>query len=572
MMRILRSLLSRGLEKQVPATGLGVFRILFGLVALQEILFLLYFRHFIFDPIPFIEQASPVVHLFLAFWAAVALCLSIGYRTRAAAVANYLLWVIFVGFTPLWQDFDGGFDQFMIGSSFFLIFLPADRALSIDNLRKKLKYSAPGFRYQPPATVSVLSYYVPLAVLMGLLYLDAGIHKLSAEFWLNGMGSWLPPTMPYYMSGLDMSWLLNNKPAEQVIGYTLIVFQFAFLPLFWFRGFRTVLLLIGISFHTGIILSLNIYPFGFGMLVHYALLVPFSWWRGMGGLIKQRCPTITVFYDQECPLCNRTALIIEHFDIIGAVAFKGLQTHARKYPQLDHIEDVRLLKDIYALDGRKRLYEGLDTYIRILQAMGYPAPAAWLMRVPGFYQIGKLVYRRIADNRARIACDLSCAAPAIRPEDDPLLQVYAHYAGSPRQRANRIAKFLVLVLVLQLNSTIHFGIVYRLNDGHAISEGGQLLEAASNAVLLLSHTFLGITPHALYMHDHFQGYTKILAVTYRDATGQERWLPFVNEERTHHRPKLGPYPVHVGQCGGDAAYRSEASGERHSAGHRLLGT
>ncbi|MBS1214793.1 MAG: hypothetical protein H6R26_3410, partial [Proteobacteria bacterium] len=506
MMRMLRSLLLQGLEKQVPATGLGVFRILFGLVALQEILFLLYFRHFIFDPIPYLDQASPVVHLFLAFWAAVAFCLTIGYRTRPAAVANYLLWLVFVGFTPMWQDFDGGFDQFMIGSSFFLMFLPVDRALSIDKLRKKLKYSSPGFRYVPPSTVSVLSYYIPLAVLMGLLYLDAGIHKLSAPFWLNGMGAWLPPTMPYYMSALDMSWLLNNKLAEQVIGYAIVVFQFAFLPLFWFRRFRPVLLLLGVSFHTGIVVSLNIYPFGFGMLVHYALLVPFAWWRTLGALVRRAEPVVTVFFDQECPLCNRTAIIIEHFDIFGAIAFKGLQTHAREYRQLDRIDDAHLLKDIYALDAKGRLYEGLDTYIRILRAMVYPAPAAWLLSLPGIHRLGSLVYRRIADNRARIACDLSCAAPATNPEDDPMAKVFAQYTGTARQRANRIAKFLVLVIVLQLNSTLQFGIFYRLNEGHATSEGGQLLEAASTAVLLLSHTFLGITPHALYMHDHFQGY------------------------------------------------------------------
>lgn len=529
MIRKLRALIAQGLEKQVPATGLGVFRMLFGLVALQEILFLLYFRHFIFDPVPFIDQASPVVHLFLVLWAAVALCLSLGYRTRLAAVANYLLWLIFVGFTPMWEEFDGGFDQFMIGSSFFLMFLPADRALSLDNLRRKLKFSSPGYRYQPPDTVPVLAFYLPLAVLMGLLYLDAGIHKLSAEFWRNGMGSWLPPTMPYYMSGLDMSWLLENKLAEQVIGYTLIAFQFAFLPLFWFRRFRVPLLLIGASFHTGIILSLNIYPFGFGMLVQYALLVPFAWWRGLGELVRCQKPKVTVFYDQQCPLCNRTAIVIGHFDVLKAVDFKGLQSHARDYRQLDGIADEHLLKDIYALDASGRLYQGLDTYIRILRAMVYPAPLAWLMQFPGFYQIGKAVYRRIADNRARIVCDMSCAPPAPRPEDDLLARYLAQKIGTPRQMAGRIAKFLVLVILLQLNSTIHFGIVYRLNEGHATSEAGQVLEAASNAVLLLSHTFLGITPHALYMHDHFQGYNQILGITYRDAQGQERWLPFINE-------------------------------------------
>ncbi|MBN2254632.1 MAG: thiol-disulfide oxidoreductase, partial [Deltaproteobacteria bacterium] len=196
MYRKLVNLVHRGLERQVPATGLGVFRIFFGLVILQEIIFLLYFRHLIFDPTPFIDQDYPLIPFFLLLWGAAAFCLTVGYRTRFAAVANYLLWVIFISFTPLSRDFDGGFDQLMIGSSFLLMFLPAERALSIDNLRFKLKFSTVNHRYEPSRQVSVLAYFIPIAVSLGLLYFDSAIHKLSAEHWRNGLGAWLPSSMP----------------------------------------------------------------------------------------------------------------------------------------------------------------------------------------------------------------------------------------------------------------------------------------------------------------------------------------------------------------------------------------
>ena len=540
MIRWLRGLLLQGLEKQVPATGLGVFRILVGLVILQEILFLTYFRHLIFDPKPFLEQASPVVDLFLALWAVTALCITVGYLTRLAAIVNYLLWVVFVGFTPMWVDFDGGFDQMMIGVGFFLIFLPSNRALSLDNLRLRLKYSAPDKLWEAPSQVSVLCYTLPLAVVLGLLYVDAGIHKLSAEFWRNGLGAWLPPTMPYYMSPIEMNWLLDNKPAEQVIGYTLIAFQFLFLPLFWFRRFRVPLLLIGAAFHFGIILSLNIYQFGFGMLVQYVLLVPFRWWRTLGEAIRCRQPALTVFYDQECPLCMRTVIVLTHFDVLQAINFKGLQSHSQDYRALDGIPLTTLLKDLYALDRHGHLYAGIDTYIHILAGMRYPAPIAWIVRLPGLYHLGRAVYRRIADNRARLACGVNrCDMTAFSPENDPWCQLQASWLGTPRQQAGRLAKFLVLVLVLQLNSTLQFGVFFRLNKGHAHSEEGQLLEGASNAILLISHTFLGITPHALYMHDHFVGYNHLLGVTYRNSRGQERWLPFVNEEGRIIAPNWG---------------------------------
>jgi predicted DCC family thiol-disulfide oxidoreductase YuxK len=539
MLRTLRELVLKGLEKQVPATGLAAFRIAVGLVTLGELFYLMHFRHLIFDRVPFFEPASPVVDLFLALWVILALCLTLGYRTRFAAVCNYFLWVVFVGFTPMWLDFDGGFDQMMTGIAFFLPFLPSERALSLDGLRLKLRYSAPGNLYSPPDRVSALAYYLPLAIVLGLLYLDAGIHKLSAEFWRNGMGSWLPPSHPYYMSGLDMSWLLDMKWVEKLIGYTLIVFQFLFLPLFWFQRFRVPLLLIGASFHVGIIVSLNIYQFGFGMLAPYALLVPFSWWRRLGASLKRAEPAVTAFYDGLCPLCTRTVIALSHFDLLRAVDFKDLQTHAGNYPALKNISEATLLKDLYALDGEGRLSSGVDAYSRILAAMLYPAPLAWIMRVPGIYQAAQAVYRRIADNRARLSCDLSCAPPPPRPEDDLLSRFYAECLGTPRRQATRIAKFLILVMVLQLNSTLQFAVFFRLNGGHATTEGGQILEGASNSALFLSHALLGITPHALYMHDHFVGYNRLLAVAYRDAAGKERFLPLVNEEGRIVAPNWG---------------------------------
>ena len=72
--------------------------------------------------------------------------------------------------------------------------------------------------------------------MLGLLYLDSGIHKLSSEFWRNGMGAWLPSTMPYYMSPLDMSVLLDHQGLEKVIGYSVIAFQLVFLFVFAIRN------------------------------------------------------------------------------------------------------------------------------------------------------------------------------------------------------------------------------------------------------------------------------------------------------------------------------------------------
>ena len=366
----------RLLAKPAPTTGLGLFRLLYGLVTLQEIIFLYYFERLIFDPIPYIDVEFPSISMFLGLWGVVALAVTVGYRYQLAIIANYLFWIAFVNFTPMQRDFDGGFDSFMIGMGFFLMFMPCDRALSLDNLRRKLAqpFLHPNDQAQ---TVSVLAYVLPVFVCLGWLYFDSDVHKLFAEHWRNGLGTWLPATQPYYVSALDMTPLLNIEWLQKSIGYSIMVFQATFLFLFAQRRWRPVYLLFGIGLHLGITLTLNIYPFGMGMLICYVLLVPFRWWRRIGEFLRSKQPRLTVFYDRDCPLCNRTVHTIRHFDILRCIDFKNAQDYASHYPALSQVSMATLLQDLYALDVKGNLSYGVETYRQILLKMRYLAVWFW---------------------------------------------------------------------------------------------------------------------------------------------------------------------------------------------------
>lgn len=542
MLSILSHVFARYHQRQAPAFIIGIFRVLYGIVAFQEVLFLLYFNHLIFDPVPYIDVEFPMIPLFLCLWAVVASWLIVGYRSQFSIIANYLFWIVFVNFTPMQRDFDGGFDLFMIGVGFFLIFMPIGRAVSIDNLLYKLP-----FKYidKPslPKTVSALSLLLPVLVCLGFLYFDSAIHKMFAEHWRNGLGAWLPSSMPYYMSALDLSWLLNNELTQKILGYLILVFQFTFIFLFYRRNFRPIFLLVGAGLHIGITISFNIYPFGLGMLSVYILMVPFSWWQNIANKLVYKVPQLTVFYDGDCPLCNRTALIINHFDIFQGVIFKDLQTQADSAPELQVYDEQVLLSDLYAVDLRGNVYAGVDTYIQVFAKMRYMALFAGCLRLPGVYQIAKASYRRIADSRERVVCDASCLPPAKKKNYpvDLYARIFERYAEqNPKQFRLRLAKIFVVLVALQLNSSVHYGFLYRFYDLSQVENPlANQARALSNAVLMLSTTFLGITPHALYLHDHFAGYEDLIAITYIDAQGKERWLPFVNDKGRMLAPNWG---------------------------------
>ncbi|MDD4914242.1 MAG: DCC1-like thiol-disulfide oxidoreductase family protein [Methylococcales bacterium] len=542
MYKLLFSKINALYLKKAPATGIGLFRILFGLVTLQEILFLIYFNHLIFDPIPFLDVEFPMIVFFLWLWALVALALTLGYRCQFASIANYLFWLVFVNFTPMQRDFDGGFDLFMIGANFFLIFMPIDKAFAIDELRKKLARPFVHYSQYSQSVVSALVYYLPVAVCLGFLYFDSAIHKMFAEHWRNGLGAWLPSSIPYYMSAIDMSWLLNFEIPQKIIGYTIIVFQFTFLFLFQQRNLRPLYFLIGVGLHLGITLSFNIYPFGMGMLAFYTLVMPFAWYRWLGNWLRAERPLLTVFFDQQCPLCCRTVLTLNHFDVLHCIDFKAAQVYAKDYPELKALDAEQLLTDLYAVDRQGRLYAGVATYARIFIAMRYPALIGWFLKLPLVYPLACRRYRKIADARARVGCDVACApAPSAAEFGKTLYErIFEAGEGAPvRSAVHKISKVLVVLILFQVNSSLHYGLLYRLHVDTRQSRVGGVLTDMSNALLMFSNTFLGITPHALYLHDHFAGYDHLLAITYLDAAGGEHWLPFVNQEGRLLAPNWG---------------------------------
>ncbi|MDD5632473.1 MAG: DCC1-like thiol-disulfide oxidoreductase family protein [Methylococcales bacterium] len=527
-------------SKQVPATGIGLFRLFYGLVTLQEIFFLLYFNHLIFDPIPYIDVEFPMIPFFLCLWGIVAGFIIVGYRYQFAVICNYIFWIVFVNFTTMQRDFDGGFDSFMTGAGFFLLFMPGSRAFSIDNLRYKLSTPFRHYKSYPKPTVSSLAYFLPVLICLGFLYFDSAVHKLFAEHWRNGLGSWLPSTQPYYVSAIDMSFLLNNELLQKTIGYTVLVFQFTFLFFFSNRRFRSAYLLVGLALHLGITLSLNIYPFGMGMLIFYTLLVPFSWWRAMGNLLTAKRPSLTVFFDKQCPLCNRTVLILNHFDIFNCIDFKSAQDNAGHYPVMATISPETLLTDLYALDNSNRIYSGVNTYIQIFLKMRYLYLLGIILSLPGIHFLAAKKYRAIADSRIRIPCSSECLISPKLQDDTLYHQIFECFAAQkPKAFSRKLAKILIAIFILQLNSTIHYGLIYRLDTAAKNSPLSATIAEASNALIMVSLTFLGITPHALYLHDHFAGYDRILAITYTDQNGTERWLPFVNPQGRLLAPNWG---------------------------------
>jgi uncharacterized membrane protein YphA (DoxX/SURF4 family) len=196
-------------------------------------------------------------------WALATVGLLLGYRTRTCAV---ITWLLSTSFATLNPHIDNAGDSVRGIILFYLMLCPCGAAWSIDARRR----AASGPAYVHPWPLRLLFMQ------MCLIYFMNGVYKLLGTSWPRGDSL-------YYVLG-DLT-LARWSYAEFPVPY-LLTRLLTWLVLAWEAGFplwvalpwtRTAALLLGVAFHLGIGLSMELGGFAFYMLCLYLPLL--SWER-----------------------------------------------------------------------------------------------------------------------------------------------------------------------------------------------------------------------------------------------------------------------------------------------------
>ncbi|MCZ8521139.1 MULTISPECIES: DCC1-like thiol-disulfide oxidoreductase family protein [Paenibacillus] len=511
--------LSSLFDKQVNPLPLAVFRIAFSLVLFAEIGQMYAFRHLLFDPVPYVLESIIPSGPLLWVWLASASCLLLGYRTRLAAASQYVLAVILLGFGASSHGRDWQSDSLLLTSSLLLVFMPAGRALSVDRLleRKRMADEQPTER--GPVTVGYL-HTAFLVLTVGLFYLDSAFFKLSSPMYLNGLGVWAPASLAIN-AFYDASWLTQHPLLVQMMSYTVTAFETLFIFLFWFRPLRLPLIAAGIAFHLGVMAVLPIPVISLMTVSLYLGMVPAGVWERTGGWLRSRRPSLAVYYDRLCPLCRRTAAVLEALDPRGAVSWKTVQEHAADEPKLAGLPQEDLLHDIRAVDARGHVYRGAVTYAAVFRAAGWLWPLGLLLSLWPVRSAARRIYEAVAERRAREGgCrDGVCSLRHPHPS-----------AGEPgvrkRTNANRgrrlaygfLAAWLFSFGVILLGSPVLR--VYVLGDTEEVRQLKRLAEAYKGLV----YPWTGWTSHNVFMDEQFEDYRFQTMLVY-EKDGREEVLP-----------------------------------------------
>ena len=95
-MKKIFNFLKKAYSTKIDASGLAIFRILFGLTLFLEVVQIFYFRHLIYDKIPYIQPSEIDLGIPLIVWLIVIFFLIIGFFTRWITIINYLFSLVFI--------------------------------------------------------------------------------------------------------------------------------------------------------------------------------------------------------------------------------------------------------------------------------------------------------------------------------------------------------------------------------------------------------------------------------------------------------------------------------------------
>ena len=528
LFKYLYFVIGRLYDKKVDATGLALFRFFFSLNLIAEVCTLYKLRHLVFDGIPYVESTISV-GTGLVLWIIVLCFLAIGLFTKPASVLNYILTLLFISTA---HEFEYHMFYVYSGVNFLLIFLKTDQVLSLDRLIRKVKYSTIRNTYNPPTTVSVLNYFIPLLFGIAFVYIDSVFYKISSPNWRNGIGMWLPSSLSF-VSISNNQWLLNQKYLMLFLGYFTFVFETAYILLFWSKKWRIPLMVIGIGLHIGIYFEYPIPWFGLGVSAVYLLMVPAKWWTKMFELMRRSKPILRFYYDGECPLCKRTVLVLSHIDLTNSIEFLDVQNHYLQNARLKDIPVEDLLADIYSVDRKENISKGVDTYRKVFLAVPYLIPLGVLISIPGIYHLAKFVYQVVSRDRIVERCTVdNCHIPQLFPPPDWDSMKLTQRISLKKLKIVGITAGLLIGFILQGNATFMsppFRIFKEKYVYPHISSANRINDNLKGMVYFSRYAF-GITQHPVFLDGHFNNYNRITAIVRIRDDGSEDWLPIITKE------------------------------------------
>ena len=116
-------------------------------------------------------------------------------------------------------------------------------------------------------------------------------------------------------------------------------------------------------------------------------------------MIQNANRKLIFYFDQECSFCLKTVKVLKVFDFFSNIEFIGIQSLDDKDAELIGFETNEMLIDIYSIDKHGNTYKGIYTYRKCFSYIPFLYPFAILLKIPGIFHLGDMIYKRISSKR-----------------------------------------------------------------------------------------------------------------------------------------------------------------------------
>jgi hypothetical protein len=189
------------------------------------------------------------------------LLLTLGLFTRVVAILAWLITLAYIHRAP---GALFGLDQINVMLAMYLMIGAAGDAYSLDRLWRR---SRAGGTLAPEAPKVSTNIAIRLMQIhMCVIYLFAGMSKLSGPAWWNGTAMWNAFGNLEYQS-LDMTWLYAHPWVINLLTHITVFWELYYCALIWPRRLRPMMLALAVPLHMGIAICLGMMTFGLVMLI-----------------------------------------------------------------------------------------------------------------------------------------------------------------------------------------------------------------------------------------------------------------------------------------------------------------
>ncbi|MEX3011538.1 HTTM domain-containing protein [Hoeflea sp. TYP-13] len=324
-----------------------------------------------------------------AMAALAATCLIIGYRTRVATVAS---WILLLSVQNRNTFILSGEDNLAVLLTFWAMFLPLGARYSVDAVLDR-NLDTTDNRYFSIATMALLVQGMSMYFFSALLKSDA---------------RWIPDgTAVYYALNLEYMatpfglWFRQFEPLMQGLTYYVYFLELVgpfliFSPIFH-RTLRTALMVAFMTMHIGFwaYLEIGLFPV-ISIIMNLTFLPSWVWDRADGWLARRRVDGLAIWYDKDCSFCLKACRLLRMLLFLGDVPIRPAQQDAQIGPVLEqHNSWVVTRGDAVSLKW--------DAMHPLVQASPLFRPLALPMRLAWVGRLGDKAYDIVAANRQFLA-------------------------------------------------------------------------------------------------------------------------------------------------------------------------